>query len=88
METGTSDPGPPPAEICWRAADGRRAPEDGRSPDGSLLATGDFNGKVILWDTTGPERVVRRACARLADAGLSPSDWKRYANGTEYLKSC
>ncbi|MFF1445142.1 trypsin-like peptidase domain-containing protein [Streptomyces sp. NPDC058295] len=60
-------------------------------PDGRTLASQTIT-QIDLWDlsaTLSARRdLPRRACDRLADAGLSPSAWKRYANGTEYLKSC
>ncbi|MFE6826546.1 trypsin-like peptidase domain-containing protein [Streptomyces sp. NPDC057690] len=60
-------------------------------PDGRTLASQTIT-QIDLWDLSptlsARHDLHRRACARLADAGLSPTAWKRYAGGTEYLKSC
>ncbi|KQX65094.1 trypsin-like peptidase domain-containing protein [Streptomyces sp. Root1310] len=60
-------------------------------PDGRTLASQTIT-QIDLWDLSSTlsarHDLLRRACARLADAGLSPSEWKRYASGTEYVRSC
>lgn len=60
-------------------------------PDGRTLASQTIT-QVDLWDLSpvlsARHDLPRRACARLADAGLSPTAWQRYAGDTEYLKSC
>ncbi|MEV5904698.1 trypsin-like peptidase domain-containing protein [Streptomyces sp. NPDC052127] len=60
-------------------------------PDGRTLVSQTIT-QLDLWDLspslTARNDLPRRACARLADAGLSPSAWKRYAGATEYVKSC
>lgn len=53
--------------------------------DGSLLASGDFSGDIILWDL--PRKPEDLAC-RLAGRNLTQEEWSRFFGAEPYRPTC
>jgi hypothetical protein len=56
------------------------------SPNGKMLATGDSEGRVILW-YLDIELWKELAC-RTANRNLTPSEWAQYLGNEPYYKTC
>jgi WD40 repeat protein len=55
-------------------------------PDGTRLATGDYGGRVLIWDVR-PDAWAARACA-LAGDNLTESEWAQYLPEISYHATC
>lgn len=56
------------------------------SPDGKLLASGDFSGATILWSIDA-DAWSATAC-RIANRNLSEAEWKQYLGDEPYHVTC